>query len=177
MSTPKYYYMVIVVNLVKQTWLFAWCCLLSWFCVWSLSGIRPSSCDNQSLLAVVACLLQGIAGVLQGLLHIYSSGLGGAHQDSGVGCPFWWLHGPIHPNMFYGVAVFFLFFAGCSILVMLPCWRKSRTNQGLGSSSYPKSAALQMTLRWLAKCPCRATGIWYLSGSTRDDLAPPWKAP
>ena len=36
MSKPKYHWMVIVVNLVKQTWIFAffaWCCLLVWFCV------------------------------------------------------------------------------------------------------------------------------------------------
>ena len=33
MSIPKFYWMVIVVNLVKQILFFAWCCLLVWFCV------------------------------------------------------------------------------------------------------------------------------------------------
>ena len=32
MSIPKCRWRVIVVNLIKQTWFFVWCCLLVWFC-------------------------------------------------------------------------------------------------------------------------------------------------
>ena len=53
--------------------------------------------------------------------------------------------------------------AGCSILMSLSCWRKSRTPEHvevwryhLGSSYYHLNAAWQMTLRCFAKCPCRA---------------------
>ena len=38
MSIPKCHLMVLVINLVKQTWFFAWCCLqLVWFCVCRVS--------------------------------------------------------------------------------------------------------------------------------------------
>ena len=37
MSIPKCHWMVIVVNLVKQTWFFAWCCLLVRFRVCQVS--------------------------------------------------------------------------------------------------------------------------------------------
>ena len=49
-----------------------------------------------SLLGVVACLIQGVAGVLRGFLPIYSAGQSEAHQYSGAGCPCWRLSGPVH---------------------------------------------------------------------------------
>ena len=70
--------------------------------------------------------------------------------------------------------------AGCSILVTLPWRRKSRSNRAYGvwcyrlcSGSYPRNTAWQMALRWFPKYPCRAH--WW--GSTRGNLAPPWKVP
>ena len=53
---------------------------------------------SKSPLGVVACLPQSLPGILQGHLAIYPAGLGGAHQDSGVGCSYWWLHIPINPQ-------------------------------------------------------------------------------
>ena len=107
----------------------------------------------------MACLLQGVGGVLQGFLSIYPAGLGGAHQDSGVGCPYWWWHGPIHPKYVL---------CGCSLATLqaAPSWRRCpvQGNQGLpehsevwryclGSGSYPGNAVWQMALRCFAKCP------------------------
>ena len=83
-SITKYHRVVIMVNLVKQTWFIAWCCLSVLWCV--------------SPLGVVACLLQGVGGVLRGFLPIYSAGQIGAHQYSGAGSPCWWLNGPVHPE-------------------------------------------------------------------------------
>ena len=40
MNIPKCHWMVIVVNLVKWTWLFAWCCLWVWFCVYSCHVLK-----------------------------------------------------------------------------------------------------------------------------------------
>ena len=37
---------------------------------------------------LMACLLQGIAGILHGFLPIYPTGLGEPYQDSGAGCPY-----------------------------------------------------------------------------------------
>ena len=46
---------------------------------------------------------------------------------------------------------------GCSILMTLPSWRKSRTTLARwGSGSYPRNAAWQMALRCFTKCPCRS---------------------
>ena len=109
----------------------------------------------------MACLLQGIAGVLQGFLPIHPSGLCAAHQHSGTGCPYWWLHGPIHPK-------YVLWGCSLAILQAAPSWWRcsAEWNQGLsehggvayhlGSGNYPRNAAWQMSLRCFTKCPCRA---------------------
>ena len=48
MSIQKCHWMVIVVNLGKQTLLLAWHCLLVWFCVCQVSiWYSRSSCDNR----------------------------------------------------------------------------------------------------------------------------------
>ena len=110
----------------------------------------------------MACLLQGVAGVLQGFLPIHLPGLGGAHQDSGEGCTYWWLHGPIHPKYFVW---------GCSLAILqaAPAWWRcpAEGNQGLpkhddvwryrlGNGNCPRNAAWQMTLRCFPKCTSRA---------------------
>ena len=110
----------------------------------------------------MACLLQGVAGILQEFLPIYPAGLGGAHQDSGAACPYWWLHGPINPK--YGLW-------GCSLAILqaVTFWQHCPAvgNQGLlehgevwryclGSGCYPRNVAWKMTQRCFTKCPCRA---------------------
>ena len=77
-SIPKYYLVVIMVNLVKQTGFFlhdaaCWCGNVY------VGSVSP--------LGVVACLLQGVVGVLRGFLPIYSAGQSGAHQYSVAGSP------------------------------------------------------------------------------------------
>ena len=48
MDLPKCHWVVIVVNLVKHIWFFAWCSLYVWFSVcWVSIGIPASSCDNR----------------------------------------------------------------------------------------------------------------------------------
>ena len=110
----------------------------------------------------MACLLQGVAGILQGFLPIYPEGLGRAHQDSGAGCPYWWLHCPIHPK-------YILWGCSVGILQAAPSWWHwpVEGNQGLpehgeglhyrlGIGSHPRNAVWQMALRCFTKCPCRA---------------------
>ena len=162
MSILKCHWMVIVLNRATKAWYFAWCCLMVWFGVCRVS-IRYSRLSLwQSPLVIVACLLQGVADVLQGFLPIYPAGFGEANQDSGAGYPYWWLHGPINPKYILW---------GCSpvILQAAQSWWCCSTegNQGLpeygevccyrlGSGSYPWNAAWQMALRCFAKCHCRA---------------------
>ena len=126
---------------------------------------------------IITCLLQGVAGVLQRLLFIIPAGLVGANRDSGASCPYWWLHYTIHPRHVLWV---------CSLTILraaLFWWCcPAEGNQGLpeqgemwcyrlGSGSYSRSAAWQMTLRYFAKGPCKAhwwcicrgaqESIWY----------------
>ena len=146
MSIPKCHWMVIVVNLVKKTWFGVVLYMLGQYCVFpSLAAI------------ITACLLQGVAGVLQGFLPIYPAGLGGAHHNSGAGCPSGWLHGTIHPKyVLWGYIL--------AILQAAPSWSRypAEGNQGLpkhgevwryclGSSSYPWNATWQMALRCFTK--------------------------
>ena len=78
------------------------------------------------------------------------------------GCPYWWLHGPIHPK--YALW-------GCSLAILHAapsCWNcEAEGNQGLpqhgevwcyhlGSGSYSRKTAWRMALRCFAKCSCRA---------------------
>ena len=97
-----------------------------------------------SPLGIVPCLLQGVADVLQGFLPIYPAGLGETHQYSSMSCPYWWVHGPIHPKCVLWVCSQAIFRAS-------PPWRRcpAEVNQGLpehgqvwryhlGSGSYPE---------------------------------------
>ena len=91
----------------------------------------------------MACLLQGVAGVLQEFLPIYPAGTGGAHKDFVKDCLYGLLHGPIHPKYIpYGCSL--------AILQAAPSWSHciAEENQGLsqqgevwryhpGSGSYP----------------------------------------
>ena len=108
----------------------------------------------------MVCLLQVIARVLLGFLPIYPIGHGGAHQDSGAGCPYWWLHGPIHPK-------YVLWGCSLAILQAAPSWWRcpAEGNQGQPEQgeewcyrlgSYPRNAAWQLALKCFTKCPCRA---------------------
>ena len=143
---PKCLWMVIVVHLVKQTWFFL-----------KTQPVRVVLCMPgqywvfQPLALIIgamhhACLLQGIESVLQGFLPIYPSGFGRAHQDPGAGCPYWWLHGPIHLK-------YVLWCCSPVILQAAPSWWRclAEGNQGLPehgeawhyclvSSSYPQYA-------------------------------------
>ena len=89
-------------------------------------------------------------------------GIGGAHEDSGPGCQYWWLHGPIYPKYVPW---------GCSLVILqaVPSvWRcPAEENQELpehsevwhyrlGSGSYTRNAAWRMALRCFRKCPCGA---------------------
>ena len=97
----------------------------------------------------MACLLQGVAGILQGFLPIYPAGLGKLTKrpNSSQICSMGLQSGDL---------------VGRSILVTLSCWRKSRTTQArwgfwryhLGSSSYAQNTAWQMALRCFSKYPC-----------------------
>ena len=118
-----------------------------------------------------------LAGVLQGFLPIYPTGLSGAHQDSGVGCPYWWLQGLIHPKYVLW---------GCSLVILqtAPSWWRCPAEgyQGLpkhgqvwryrlGSGNYQRNVVWQIALRCFTKCLCRAhwwgifwgapEAIWY----------------
>ena len=53
----------------------------------------------------MACLLQGVAGVVWGFLPIYPTGLGGVRQDSGRVIDPGDCMAHFIPNMFYGVAI------------------------------------------------------------------------
>ena len=91
-----------------------------------------------ALAAIIATRRRGMfaTGVLHGFLSIYPARLHRAHQDCGAGCPYWWLHGPIHPKYVRWAAVWRS--CSCSILLLLPCWRKSRTTQAQwGVASLP----------------------------------------
>ena len=79
----------------------------------------------------MACLLQGVASVLEGFLPIYSAQLGGTHQDSGAvvhtgDCT---TH-PIHPKYVLW---------GCSLVILqaAPSWGRclAEGNQGLPEHS------------------------------------------
>ena len=111
----------------------------------------------------MAWLLHGVAGVLQIFLPIYLAGLGGGHHESGADCPYWWLHGLIHPKYVRW---------GCILAIMqaAPSWWHcpADENQGLseqsemwhhslGSGDYPRKAAWQMALRCFAKSPVEFT--------------------
>ena len=128
-------------------------------------------------LGVVACLLQGVAAVLKGFLLLYPAKHGGAHQDFGAGCPYWWLHGPIHPK--------YAILQAASSWWRCPVKRNQRLPEHgevwhyrLGSGSYPRNAAWQMILSCFAKCPCRAQR-WGICLRARGAIGPhyeklPW---
>ena len=116
------------------------------------------------LAVIIAARLHDIlaARLLQGFLPIYLAGLGVAHQDSGAGCPYWWLHGPIHPKYVLW---------GCTLAILQAApsrwhcpaeWNKGLPEHGdvwcyrPGSSNYSRKASLQMALSCFAICPCRA---------------------
>ena len=115
------------------------------------------------LTAIIATRRRGMLATRRcrrssGILPIYPAGLGGVHQESGAGCPYWWLHGLIHPK--YALW-------GCSLAILQAApsrWRcPDEGNQGLpeqcavcryrrGSCSYPRNAAWQRALRCFTKC-------------------------
>ena len=105
MSIPKCHWMVIMVNLFKQTWFFAWCCLLVWFCVcqvsiWVFSPLTViHAARRRSMLDTKCCRRSTWT-----FAHLSSR----AWRSS----PRFWgglsklvIARPISPNMFYGAAV------------------------------------------------------------------------
>ena len=151
--------MVIGVNLVKQTWFFAWCCHVG------VVVRMPSQCwVSPPLAAIIAARRR----VMLASRHCRRATGISAHPSSRAwrSSPRFWGGFSIlviaRPNssQICSVELQFGDLASCSILVMLPCWRKSRTMQAwrcrLGSSSYPRNAAWKMAQRYFAPCPCRA---------------------
>ena len=131
------------------------------------------------LAAIIAARRRG---VLQIFLPIFPAGLGGAHHESGVGCPYWWLHGPIHPK-------YILWGCSLAILQAAPSWWRypAEVNQWLpghsevwcyrlDSGSFYRNAAWQIALRFSQNAPA-CSPVMCLSESTRRDLATLWKAP
>ena len=122
MSTPKCHWMVVVVNLVKLDFLLdaaCWCDL----CIPGQYRVFPH------LAAIIATRRHGMLATrhygLSTGISTHLAGLGGAYQDSGVGCTYWWLHGPIHSK-------YVLWDWSLAILLATPSWRRCTVegNQG-----------------------------------------------
>ena len=123
MGIPKCLWMVIVVHLVKQTFLHDAACWCGFVYAWSVLGIPTSSSDNRRY---ASCMLAtrywkcstGISAHLS--IRVWQSSprswgrlsiLVIAWPNSSKICSMVLQSGDL---------------AGCSILVTLPCWRKSR---------------------------------------------------
>ena len=151
--------MVIVVNLVKQTWFF---CMMLPLCV--IVCMLDHYQAFLPLAAIIAARLHCMLVTIRckhsrGIsAHLPSAWLGGAPQGSWACCPYWWLQSPIHVLWGYNLA----------ILQAAPSWWRcpADENQGLpkhnevkcyrlGSGSYPQNAAWQIALRCFSKYPCR----------------------
>ena len=147
--------------------------------VWCMLG-EYRVFPHLAAIIVVACLLQGVADGLREFLPIYLAGLGRDHQDSGAGCPYWWLHGPIHPKYVIWV---------CSLAILRAApsfWRcPAEGNQGLpehsevwrcrlGSDSYPRNAAWQMARKFFTKCPSRAHR-WGICRGAQEAIGHHWE--
>ena len=185
MNIPKCHWMAIVVYLVKQIWFFLFCIMLPVGVVLCMLGqyrVFPP------LATIIIARRHGMIATWRcrhstGILSIYPTGRGGAHQELGVVYPQWWFHGPNHPK--YDLW-------GCSPanLWVAPSWWgcPAEKNQGLpkhgelwcyhlGSGSYPRNAAWQMEVRCFTKCRFRAHPWGRCRGYSRGDLAQLWKAP
>ena len=147
MSRPACHWMVIVVNLVKQTWCLA--CLLVWSCVFQYQIFPP-------LAAIIATRCHGMLATrhCRHSMGIY------VHSSSRT-CQYWWLHDPIHSK-------YVLWGCSLAILQAAPSWWHclAEGNQGLpergevlcyrfGSGSHPQNTDWKMALRCFAECPCR----------------------
>ena len=124
----------------------------NFFCIMLPVGIFLCMLGQYLVFPPLAAI---IAAGCRGMLD--PAGLGGAHQNSGVGCSYWWLHGPIHP-------IYVLWGCSLAILQAAPSWWRcpAERNQGqpkvvevwhygLGSGSYPRNVAWQMALSCLVK--------------------------
>ena len=113
MSIPKCHWMVIVVNLIKQTWFL--CMVLPVGVALCMLGRYQVFPPQAAITATRRCGMPAIRRCRRsvGFLPIYPTGHGGAQQDYRVDCPCWLLHGPIHPQkMIYGLTVW----RSCSLL-------------------------------------------------------------
>ena len=105
MSMPKCHWMVIVVNLVK----------LDFFLQMMLTvGVVLSMSDQYQVLPPLAAIIATRRRSMLVTRRCRRSTGEPAHSSSRIwrsssrfwsGLPCWWLHHPIHPKMFYGVAV------------------------------------------------------------------------
>ena len=163
MSIPQCLWIVIVVNLVKQTWFF---CMMQ-----PIGVVLCIPCQYRVSLPMAAIIATRHRGMRAARRCRRSTGIS-AHSSSrswGSSPRFWGglsilvIAWPNSSQICYKVLQSGDL-AGCPILVTLPSWRKSRTNRGrwavalspLVSSRYARCAARQMALRCFAKCPCRA---------------------
>ena len=105
---------------------FAWCCLLVWFCVWGSVLVSP-------LAAIIAARRCGMIATR----HCgHSTGISTPLSSRSLrSSPRFWGGLPILViALFKSFQICFMglqsgYLAGCSILVTLPCWRKSRTTR------------------------------------------------
>ena len=129
LSIPKCHWMVIVVNLVKQTWFF--------FCMMLPVGVVLCMLGQYWILPHLAAIIDARRHGMIATMHCRRSTGISAHLSSMA----WW-----SSTIFWGRLSIMMIpphnssqicimelqsgdLVGCSILVMLPCWRKSSTTR------------------------------------------------
>ena len=124
------HWMVTVVNLVKETWCFAWCCLACW-CGFVHAGSASGIPVSRSLAAIIVTRHRSMLAARRcrcstGISDHFSLRAWQSSPRFRGGLSLLVIARP-NSSQIWSMGLQSGDLAGCSILVMLTCWRKSRT--------------------------------------------------